>query len=250
MKIRKLNHVRVILLAAATLVFLPLSLSANPIGWSAAQDITGDSDVSTDGALVQAANITPNGMLSTTVNGVTFAPFVAASGHDISGHFTLDGSLALYDGYGSINAPFSNLSSAYQTLLSTGNNGSSNSVMTLTISGLTLGDTYQFQVWINDSRGTYGTQGITATDGALSVHILGDTTGVEGGTGQYALLTFVADGDEVITFQGDPTGGTTEEAFQLRDLTGAPTVPEGGPTMSLLAISLMGLLFFRRRSAA
>lgn len=260
MKKNKSNSIRVVLLAAATLVVVPFSLSANPIGWSAAQDITSDSDVSTDGALVQAANIAADGTPSTTVHGVTFAPFATGTGHDISDHFTLDGGYALFDGYGSVNTPFANLSAEYQSLLSTGNNGSDNSLMTLTISGLTLGDTYQFQVWINDSRGLYGengTQPIIAMDGMMSVTLLGDVSGAEGGTGQYGLLTFVADasGMEVITFQGDNGGGmyvtgTTEEAFQLRDLNGAPSVPESGPTMSLLAISLMGLLFFRRRMTA
>ncbi|MGH7937996.1 MAG: hypothetical protein ACRD5Z_00470, partial [Bryobacteraceae bacterium] len=179
--------------------------------------------------------------------GVVFESF----GSDGS-HFSLAADYGEYfDGYGSNNAPFSNLSTGYQDLLKTGNYGSGNSLMALTISDLTAGDTYQFQVWINDSRGNYGQQGITATDDGLSVHILGDVSGLEAGTGQYALLTFTANanGIETITFMGDSSGGTTEEAFQLRDITGLPSVPEGGPTMSLLAISLMGLLFFRRATA-
>ncbi len=229
---------------AAVNLFLPLSLSATPISWSAPHNITGNSDVNTTGNAVQAVNVSGP---STTVNGVTFEDFMITGGTVTSGHFSLAGNNGGFAGYGSANAPFANLSAEYQTLLSTGNYGSGNSTMTLTISGLTLGDTYQLQVWINDSRGAYGMQPVTATDGVFSVTLLGDTTGLEGGTGQYALLSFVATGDETITFQGAPGSGTTEEAFQLRDITGAPSVPESGMTVSLLGISLASIGFLRRK---
>ena len=215
MKLLRSIPIRLMLLRTATLFALPFSLSATPVSWNAPQDISGDSDVSTAGAFVQAVNIAGS---TTTVNGVTFDDFGISGGTVTSGHFSLEGNGGGYAGYGSTNAPFSNLSPEYQSLLSTGNFGGGNSVMTLTIAGLVVGDTYQLQVWINDSRSAFGMQGITATDGMMSVHILGDVSGMEGDTGQYALLTFIANGDEVITFQGDPTGGTTEEAFQLRDI--------------------------------
>src|SRR3954454_13573906 len=147
------------------------AVNAATITWSTPQNITGDSDVSTAGSLVQASNISG---ASTTVNGVTFAPFLTAGGSATSGIFTLVGSHGDYSQYLSGNGSFT---PEYAALLSSGNFGSDNSIMTLTISGLTAGTRYQFQVWINDSRGFYVQQPVNARAGN-NVRILGNTTGV------------------------------------------------------------------------
>jgi hypothetical protein len=192
------------------------------ITWSAPQNITGDTDVSTAGALVQASNVSG---ATTTINGVTFTPFATGSGGGSasSGVFTLNGAYGDYDGYLNENASFSD---SYKALLASGNFGYNNSIMTLVISSLMVGKSYQFQVWVNDSRGLYGQQGTTVTSGA-SVHLVGNTTGANGGIGQYLIGTFVADATtQSIQFQGDANVGTLENAFMLRDLDG--TAPANG----------------------
>jgi hypothetical protein len=213
---RALRHSAILfgLGAVAILATLPNIVAAATITWNTPQNISGDTDVSTTGSLVQASNVSgPN----TTVNGVTFAEFPTGGGGGsvTFGLFTLNGSFGDFGGYLNSDAPFT---ANYAALLSTGDFGSNNSVMTLTINSLTVGDTYQFQVWMNDSRGIFGQQGSTVTSGA-SVHMLGNTTGVNGGTGQYVVGTFVADATtQTIQFQGDPNVGTFENAFMLRDL--------------------------------
>lgn len=208
------------------------SLHAASFLWNSAQNILGDTDVNTQGTLFEAANV---GGANTTVNGVTFAAFTTSSTH-----FSLAGTNSTFNGYGSVNAPFSTLSAPYQSLLSTGNFGSGNSVMTLTISGLTINQSYLFQFWINDSRQAFVGQAVTATTGATSVTADADTIDLEGGRGQYATGTFVADAtSQDVSFQGSASGGTLENAFQLR------SVPE--PASVALLVAGGALLFARRR---
>jgi hypothetical protein len=216
---------------ALGIVMLTAFASARPasgatMSWNAPQNITGDIDVSTTGTLVQASNVAGP---DTLVNGVTFTQFLTAAGGGAasSGIFTLSGAYGDYDSYLNADAPFS---ASYKSLLTTGNFGSNNSVMTLQISSLTIGKTYQFQVWVNDSRGIYGQQGTTVTAGS-SVHLLGNTTGANGGIGQYVIGTFVADAaTQSIQFQGDVNVGTLENAFMLRDIDGAPANGGLSPT--------------------
>lgn len=190
------------------------AVNAATITWSAPANITGDSDVSTAGTLVQASNVSGD---ATTVNGVTFTPFPMNGGSASSGIFTLTGPASDYGGYLAGNGSFT---PAYAALLTTGNFGSNNSVMTLTISSLKVGTQYQFQVWINDSRGIYGQQPVHARAGN-DVRLLGDVSGAQGGAGQYAIGTFTADATtQTIEFQGEASNGTVENAYMLREVTG------------------------------
>jgi hypothetical protein len=217
------------------------------ITWGAPTNISGDSNVLNGGALVGAFNM--NGP-AVTVNGVTFAsftyPFMATSA--TNGAFTFNespGHLLAASGLGSTSAPFSNLSSSYQTLLSTAVTTDDNNTLTLTITGLTLGDHYQFQWFLNGSN-TAGVDNFRTTATAPNPVSLDDnTTNAIGGTGQFVIGTFTAGAtQEIITFTGaDTTQAPTVNAFQLRDIS---AVPEPG-TLALLAIGTVIAALRRRK---
>ena len=218
--------------SGAMLLFLTLIASparAANINWGVgAQDITGDSDVSTNGSLIGAFNFSDTGP-SATVNGVTFQSFAVPNNTTNSatmGNFTINSAgnfQSRNTNASSGNAPFSNLSAGYQALLSgftTGDNP-----WTLTASGLTIGMQYNFQWWINFSSEN-ATQHTTATAGN-SVTLAWNPSDTDGGLGQFALGTFTADSTtEVITFDSPDFFGIVS-GFQLRQI-GPASVPESG----------------------
>jgi hypothetical protein len=121
------------------------------ITWGGAQNITGDADVKTDGALFGALNIGAPGVSNATVNMVTFqAAAVTNPLSDTFGQFQFNaagGGFLATNSLGSSGAFFTSLSSGYQSLLSSGLHD--NAGFTLTISGLTVGDQYEFEWWNN-----------------------------------------------------------------------------------------------------
>jgi hypothetical protein len=119
----------------------------------------------------------------------------------------------------------------------------------LTMSGLAVGQEYQFQWWVNFSSepGTVSTQ--HSASAGNTVTLSDNPSGLEGGLGQYVTGTFVADGPtQVIRFAPIPATGPNSSAqlnaFQLRQ------VPE--PTsIGLLGAALVTLGFrtrLRRRN--
>ncbi len=127
------------------------------VTWGSAHNISGDSDVSTLGSLLYAYNAGGSGVTATTVNGVTFSPYVFpynGSTTTTTGNVTFAESpdiLLFSDNLGSISAPFSNLSSNYQSLLSSGGSAGAVNTITASLGGLTAGRDYLFQWWTNDS---------------------------------------------------------------------------------------------------
>jgi hypothetical protein len=227
------------LLLFSTAIFLAnlapslLAVANAPITWGAPTNISGDSDVSTGGTLVAAFNM--NGP-AITVNSVNFASWTFTSNITSTsmGNFTFSETshILVASGLGSGSPPFSNLSSNYQTLLGTALTTDENNTLTLTISGLTIGQQYQFQFFLDGSNSA-GTDNLrTIANATNSVTLDDNTTNAIGGTGQYAIGTFTAvTAQELITFTGvDSTQAPTVNAFQLR------AVPEP-TTIALLALS-------------
>ena len=236
----------------ATLV--ALGLAAHPaaaqsaITFSAPVSISGDSDVSTAGTLLSAISSNTNGPLA-PVNGVTFTPSTATGGTDIA----LTNITANYNP-----GTDTGLSSAYQAVIDTANYNNNGATPTIgvTISGLTVGDTYEFQFFVEEPRSTSG-RTETLSDG------FGDTSGLLkfDTLGSYDIGTFIAAaaGTEAFTVNGlkpAPGGfGDTAaqiNALQVRDITPAAT-PEPSQSAAL-GLGVLGLgalaLKARKRSLA
>lgn len=222
------------------------SAHAAVITWQTPATISGDTNVSTTGTLERAYNMTNQSGSATTINGVNFAVFGVTSNTVSSltvGSTTItssSGSLFSGLGNGSASTPFSSLSTSYQTLLGqfvrTGGN------MTLTLNSLTVGYTYQLEIWTNRSN-TANAQGFTATAGN-SVVLDSNTTDAIGGVGQFVLGSFTADAtSQAITFTPNGAGLVDFSAFQLR----TTAVPEPS-AIALLIAGGVGLLLARRRS--
>ena len=242
---------RQLLFVSAALFFAALASSGfavvpnATISWGAPTTISGDSDVSTDGTLVGAFNM--NGPTA-TVNGVTFASFMfttnTPSASDGNFTFTESSHVLAATGLGSGSPPFSNLSSSYQTLLSTALTTDDNNTLTLNISGLTIGQQYEFEFFLNGSN-TAGTDNFrTIASAGNSVSLDDNTTNAVGGVGQFVIGTFTAaSSNELITFNGtDSTQAPTINAFELR------AVPEPA-TMSIFIFgsALLGISRALRR---
>jgi hypothetical protein len=230
-------------------------LRAQTIDWgSGAHSITGDSDVSTAGTLVNAFNLGADGVTFTTVNGVTFTAFTfpgfgSFSTTVASGNYSFtedSGVLNSYNNLGTVAGDYSLLSPSYRTLLSGGGSATFLDTLQLTISGLTAGQTYQFQWWNNNSSLTTssgdGYQLNTVATAGSPVSLDANVGNVSGGLGQFAIGTFTADGPTaLINFNGnvaDPSDPMLN-AFQLRDITG---VPEPA-TWTLLGLGVLALVF-------
>jgi autotransporter-associated beta strand protein len=213
------------------------------ITWSPVTTISGKSDVSTVGTLDRAFSFA-RGDTSTgpfgpsTINGVTFMSFPTSNNpHSASmGNTTVtaaggSNTVESFNGLAGDNypfsppvPPFSNLSAAYQLMLSTAVYNDSGS-LALTLNGLTPGQKYLFEVWTNDSRSN-STRMEKVTAGN-SVRLAYNSTQVNGGLGQFAIGTFTADnsGSQSITFNpiALPAGLPASQinGFQLRAI---PTV--------------------------
>lgn len=217
----------------AYLAVLGSSVNAASIVWGSPTNISGESDVSTNGTLLSAVNpglYGPSGQ-ATTVNGVNFIAWATGGSGaptDPSGVFTLTPApgfgIFTTSGLGSASAPFSALSSAYRVLLDgsdyASNSGQTqfNGSITMTINGLAVGNTYEFQSWTNDSR-PFSTGPLMASTGSTSVLLDPNTTDSAGGLGQYVIGTFVADSATQSILFSTTGNAVGHSGYQLRLIT-------------------------------
>ena len=237
MKIHQLAH---LLTLCAIPALAPTTLHAASIIWGAPTTISGESDVSTHGTLLGAVNwgfdpnVPDNPPPNTTINGVTFTGAHLVSPG--SGPFSWTTPAA-----GSAGGPAGrfSLSSAYRILLnsygSTTSRGS-----TLTLRGLIVGQSYEFQWWSDVDGAPFSNAfgGVASARAGNTVTLDSNTTDVEGGFGQYVIGTFVADAaTQTISFSGTQPGSQSGavNGFQLRQIP-APTIPEPGTTLFGLAL--------------
>ncbi len=239
-------------LATALFAGTALTAHASLVTWGAAQNITGDSDVSTTGTLVGAINLGGAGVGSTTVNTVAFTGLAVSGSSVTSGDFTLASAPAAGVGDNSLGsgfAPFTNLSAAYKTLLGTGAFTTGGSAFTLALNNLTVNASYELQFWTNFS-GFIDIGGSTVATAGNAVTLSPSTNAGpsgEGGLGQYAIGTFTANAaTQTIAFTGtNPFIGPLINGFQLRQTAVPPAVPE--PGTALAGLALVGVLGLRRR---
>ena len=225
----------------------------NPnVTWQSPVTISGTSDVSTLGTLVGTWGPGDDwgGTLRSDyypVNGVTFAaygsgPFgswVSSSGLDDR-----------YGSYANPNTADANYNYVLQTAIY-----SYGEPISLTWGGMTAGDSYQLEFWVQDGRNNVTAErSETLTGGANTSAALAYGTGPNGtGPGQFILGTFVADntGQETLTltpFGGADIGSSAQiNLLQLRDIT---SVPE--PSTIALFAAGTGVLFgvLRRKNTS
>ena len=240
--------------AAAALAVAAATTHAATITWGPATNINpaggaaSDLDVDTTGTLVRALNLGTPSVAGTTVNGVNFEALGVATGVPsvAIGNFTLStvaaGGLRGAN-FASAAAPFSGLSAPYQSLLrQPAFTSAPNGTMTLTMAGLTVGQSYQFQWWSDLSGAGSGT---TIASAGNSVSLNANPTIANGGLGQFAIGTFTADasGSQAITFTPNAGGQPILNGFQLRQA--APVVPE--PGTALFGVALCAVAGLRRR---
>jgi hypothetical protein len=206
------------------------------INWLTPATISLDADVSTSGTLVSAYNM---GGTAVTLNGVTFADgtFTGPSGSLTFGSMAVGNDSYYPYNAGSALPAFTALSADYQQLIQTSMYQGYGAV-DLTLSGLTSGNDYQVQFWINRSD-----IGASATK-----FIAGNTSGnvvASPGVGQFVIGNFTADAATQLIVADQSPGNyyLFMSAYQLRDIT---LVPE--PTsVAMFGLGGAAALLFKLR---
>jgi hypothetical protein len=252
--------------------------SAAMVTFNTPQTISGASDVSTAGSVLYAYDLGET-MAGAVVNGVTFtawapnplpvtgvgspvstpdgqnnATLITSTPNQQSGPFSTAGNGGTAGAIGAINTA----SPAYYNFLNTeedSSNSNSACTITLTLQNLSPGTQYQFEFWVDDSRG--GGSGVRfdtlSSGGGTSGNILFNTanttlaTGVNG-VGEYDIGTFTADGSsQAITITGGTgTGGSISPqlaGFDVETLTPEPA----SAGLIVLALSTLACRRGRRR---
>jgi hypothetical protein len=210
------------------------------VTWQAPVTISGPADVSTLGTYFGSWAPQNGNANSLPVNGVTFQGFSDLP-FFTSGP-TFDNG---YNGFGSPNTSDAN----YNALLQYGrfsNEGSTPA--TFSWSGMTPGNTYMVQLWVNDGRNIGESRSETITGGTKTsapVSFGSDGTG----PGQYIIGTFVANasGGQTLILTPFSSGSNPNpqvNLVQVRDITStlvaAPTITTfavSGTTLTLTAIN-------------
>src|SRR6267154_5691233 len=222
----RLVQVKAHMFCVVSLGSLVIMANAQPsITWQTPVTISGTSDVNTSGVYFGSWAPQDGSAANHPVNGVTFQGFSDLPG--LTTGPTLDNG---YDGFGSPNTPDSN----YNTLLQYGrvsNEGSTPA--TFSWSGMTPGNTYLIQLWVNDGRNIGQSRSETVTGADITSAPL--CYGSDGtGPGQYIIGTFVADssGSQTLIltpFSSGPNPQPLINLFQVRDITPTPSVTWQSP---------------------
>lgn len=207
------------------------------VTWQTPVTISGSSDVDTSGTLLGTwAPFNGDASSGITVNGVTFQANADLPGAST----TLDNG----GGNGTFAPP--TLDTQYNNLLTAGAFGNGTGAYTLSWNGMTQGNTYLVQLWVQDGRNsTVNQRTETLTGGANTSLALAYGSG-DSGAGQYIIGTFVADGSsETLTLT--PGAAIPSAQFNLLQVRDISAVPE--PSAMALGLAGFGMLLclFRRK---
>ncbi|MDB4265147.1 right-handed parallel beta-helix repeat-containing protein, partial [bacterium] len=183
---------------------LASSLPAAEITWGVPTNVSDETDVSTNGTLVEAVNASARtNLLNYTVNGVEFEGESILPQGGFNGDFDPSAS--------------SGLSGTYQQLLNEADfGGGQNTSITIADEGLIVGLSYEVQIWFLDTRGS-DPRVMTFSDGSANA----DTVDLDGNAGQFAIGTFVADGtSQALRLLTNDYSNAHLSAYQLRLLSG------------------------------
>jgi len=207
------------------------NISPRPsVTWQTPVTISGTSDVSTQGIYFGSWAPQDGSANTLPVNGVTFQGFSDLPSFTSGPTFD-----AGYNAYGSPNTSDPN----YNTLLQSARYSNEGTTpATFSWSGMTPGNTYLVQFWVNDGRNIGQSRSETITGGASTSAPL--SFGSDGtGPGQYIVGTFVANssGGQTLILNAFSMGSAPSpqvNLLQVRDIT-ATVVPR--PTITRIAVS-------------
>ncbi len=231
---------KTVLFCALTIGALTMAAQAANITWQTPQTISGTSDVSLDGALF--GTWAPGDDWGGTsrsdyypVNGVTFAAYGSGANYSASGS-----NMDRYGSYANPNTADAN----YNFLMQTAEFNWNSDPITVSWDSITVGHSYEVEVWANDGRGLGRSETIFAGDNSADLNM----SPAAGGPGQYIIGTFVADNTtQSFTLTPDGSYGGQINLLQIRDLTAVPEPSE----IAMLAMGFgVMLLAFRRRNAS
>jgi hypothetical protein len=225
-----------IVCASSAGIFIATANAQPDITWQIPVTISDPSDVSTLGFYF--GSWAPHGS-TLAVNGVTFQAFSDLPGFGNS----FDNST----GSGSFASPGTS-DANYNTLLTSGAFGNTGGSYTVNWSGMTPGNSYLVELWVNDGRNsTVNQRTETITGGVNTSAFLAYGSG-SSGPGQYIIGTFVADnsGGETLSLNPGPAIPSAQlNIMQVRDIT---PVPEPS-TLAFLGLGAGAMLFLRRKSS-
>lgn len=223
--------------------------------WGAPTNISANTDVSLHGTLVAAYNFGGTGVAATTVNGVTFQPFPisgAANTYTV-GNYTFKNVDTFETIAPAATSTWQPLTLAYQGLLTTAVDLNADRELTLTLSGLTPGQTYEFQTWVNNSNRQNGFNNFlfrtsVSDDLGNFVNVYagddGTVRGISQVPGQFVIGTFTADAaSQNVRFANGEINGVVN-GFQLRQIP-PPVIPE--PGTALFGFALLSAASLTRR---
>jgi hypothetical protein len=217
---------------------------AADVTWQTPLTISGASDVSLDGTLVGTWGPgddygSPNRSDDHPVNGVTFAAY-GSGFFDTANGFSSGGFADRYNGFG---GGFDTGNADYNYLLTVAEY-TYGPDWSFTLNGLSVGSTYEIELWADDGRGNDRIQTFTGGANTSATLFVGPSSG---GPGQFILGTFVADGTGSETISASSPTGPILNLAQIRDIT---PVPEPS-TLAVLALGTGAMLFgFLRKSRA
>jgi hypothetical protein len=177
---------------------LTVSAASSNITWGTATNMSTDTDVATNGTAFDAVTFYST---ATAVNGVTFNPLSTSLSNgleDASGDIAITGytgfPLAPGGSYTTYAGGSANYNNAVSTLIFS--QGGVGTGMTVTLSNLVSGHTYQVEVWAFDGKLSDNGQVTTQLSGATAPNglINGANSATAPAIGQFVKGTFVASG--------------------------------------------------------